>query len=115
MSLWRWSVIVFVALSGCATAPPQGPVTTPVPTTRPLAWVLWEESLYPWPLATTWTLYIAHERRAECEEQAYMIAESSASLPDALWRTGLSVEFKSPHGNDRVRYVCLPDTMDSRR
>jgi hypothetical protein len=114
MRLWWWSVIVFMALSGCAAAPPQGPVTTPVPTTRPLAWVLWEESHYPG-LPTSWQLFAAHERRAECEEQMYMTAESTASLPDALRQIGPMVLFKSPHGDYRVRYVCLPDTMDPRR
>lgn len=103
MRLWWWSVIVLMALSGCATAPPQGPVTTPAPTIRPLAWVLWEETLYRGALATTWTLYVVYERLAECEEQAYKTTESVSKSPDVL------------RGDYRVRYVCLPDTMDPRR
>jgi hypothetical protein len=114
MSLWWWGVIVFMALSGCAADLPQGPATTPAPTTRPLAWVLWEESHYSG-LTSAWTLYSAYERRAECEEQIYRSAESSASLPDVKERIGQLVVFKTPYGDLRVRYVCLPDTMDPRR
>jgi hypothetical protein len=114
MRLWMWSVIVFMALSGCAAAPPQGPATTPTPTTRPLAWVLWEESRYSGQ-ASTWTLYRAYERRAECEEETYFSAQSAASLPDVEKQTGALVVFKTPSGDLNIRYVYLPDTMGPRK
>jgi hypothetical protein len=114
MRLWRSSVIVFMMLSGCAADLPQAPAITPAPTTRPLAWVLWEENNYPGS-ATTWRLYKAYEQRAECEQQTYLFGESTASTPDVRRHIGPLVVFKTPYGDHRVRYVCLPDTMDPRK
>jgi len=103
MRLSRWSVIVFMALSGCAAAPPQGPVTTPVPTTRPLAWMLWAETTYRGVLASKWTLDAAYERLAECNEHAYKAEELMSKLPSVA------------RGDVIISYICLPDTMDPRR
>jgi hypothetical protein len=97
MRLWQWSVIVFMALSGCATDPPQGPVT------RPLAWMLWAETTYRGVLASKWTLDAAYERLAECNEHAYKAEELMSKLPSVA------------RGDVIISYICLPDTMDPRR
>jgi hypothetical protein len=116
MTLWRWSVIVFVSLSGCATNLPQGPVTTPVPTTRPLAWVLWAEHQYPGLPASAWSIYRVYERLNECEAETYATAkDASEHLPNVRERIGSTVVFTTPDGDARTRHLCLPDTMDPRR
>jgi len=114
MSLWRWSVVMLVALSGCAVDLPQSPVTPPAATTRPLAWVLWEEERYPG-LATTWRLLEAFERRNECHEHLSIALDVAASMPEARRRVGRTVVSQMPNGESRLRYLCLPDTMDSRQ
>jgi hypothetical protein len=114
MSLWRWSGVMLVALFGCAADLPQPPVTTPAATTRPLAWVLWEEERAPG-LAPTWRLFEAFERRDACHEYLSVAVDVAASMPEARQRVGPTVVHQTPYGESRLRYVCLPDTMDPRR
>jgi hypothetical protein len=102
-----------VWLVGCAMETPP-PVTLSINTLQAQGWVLWEGSrLKGHP--ETWRIQDAHEQYQDCEASRRASVDAAATTAEVVQRAGHIVILKQSSGEEFVRYLCLPATIDPRK
>jgi|SRR5882724_7789199 len=107
-------VLCAVWLVGCATETPP-PVTLPTSAPPPQGWVLWESTWIKGDTNETWRLQDGYGRYQDCEDMLKISVDAAATTAEVVRRAGSIVVLKQPYGEERVRYHCLPATIDPRK
>ena len=112
MSARAVMVLCAVWLVGCATeTPPPRPLSTTAP--PPQGWVLWEASRKG--PHETWSIMDAYALHHDCVSSRIIAVDAAASTAAVVRRAGHMVVLKQPDGEEWLRYLCLPATIDPRK